>query len=256
MDNEYLYRYISFESFVGMVQKSSLTFVLPLIWDDPQEESPFFQLISIKNSAVEMAFFIAIHNKTYAQSWSELAESDAMWRIYSYNNRAVRIKVTKDKIKLLDSVSVIPVTYSDEPFKCERIDENTFLTALAYKRIAFSHEKEVRLINHYKYRDEQDAQQHVNAVYIQHEHPERIKILESMFPNLEFEEKIDRIIELLNVGEKCKNCKEISYSHIPDFIDSVMVHPLAPAWYVEVVEEFCKRNNISFEGKSKLYDIN
>ena len=253
MNRDYLYRYISFEAFVGMVQKNALTFVLPLIWDDPQEETPFELLISKKESATQMAFLIALHNKTYAQSWSELAESDAMWRIYAYNNRAVRIKVKKDKINLLDGVRAIPVKYSDEPFDCETFDEETLFSSLAYKRIAFCHEKEVRLISSYKYQDKQDAQQHIKAVYIQHDHPDRVKILESMFPNLEFEEKLDRIIELLNIGDKCKKTKDISYEHIHDFIDGVLVHPLAPEWYVEVVQDFCKRNNIPFEGKSNLY---
>ena len=253
MHNEYLYRYISFETFVGMVQNNALTFVLPIVWDDPQEESPFRQMVGSKESAFQMAFLIALHNKSYAQSWSELAESDAMWRIYAYNNRAVRIKIKKAKIDLLDGVRAIPVKYSDEPFDCESFDEETLYASLAYKRTAFCHEQEVRLISTYKYQDEQDAQQHVKAVYIQHEHPDRVKILESLYPDLNLEEKIDRIIELLNIGDMCKETKEISYAHIPDFIEGVMVHPLAPDWYVEVVKEFCKRNNIPFEGKSKLY---
>ena len=33
----YLYRYIPFETLVGMVQSKSLTFVLPELWDDPKE---------------------------------------------------------------------------------------------------------------------------------------------------------------------------------------------------------------------------
>ena len=250
---DFLYRYISFETFVGMVQNSSLTFVLPSIWDDPQEESPFVQLLNKKSSAVEAAFFIGSHNKTYAQSWSKLSESDAMWRIYSYNNRAIRVRVTKDKLSLLDNVKIVPVTYSDSPFDCETVDENSLFTSLAYKRKAFEHEKEVRLISSYKYKDEQDAQQHIKAVFIQYKHKDRWKMLESMFPKLEFEEQMDKVIELLNKGNKRKETKEISYAHIPDFIDGVMVHPLAPEWYVEIVKEFCKRNNVCFEGKSKLY---
>ena len=253
MSVEVLYRYISFETFVDMVQKNALTFVLPTVWDDPQEDLPFERLVGEKESAVQMAFLIALHNKTYAQSWSELAESDAMWRIYAYNNHAVRIKVKKEKIDLLSGVHAIPVKYSDEPFDCEKFDEETLYSSLAYKRTAFCHEKEVRLISTYKYRDEQDAQQHIKAVYIQYHHPESVTILESMFPELEFDEKLDRVIELLNIGDKCKETKEISYAHIPDFVDGVMVHPLAPDWYIEVVKEFCKRNNIPFEGKSNLY---
>lgn len=253
MEKNYLYRYISFETFVGMVQNKALTFVLPLVWEDPYEESPFRQLVNKNKSAVEMAFFIAAHNKTYAQSWSKLAESDAMWRIYAHNNRAVRIKVSQDKIDLLDSVRAVPVTYSDEPFSCEAFSEDALFLALAYKRTAFEHEKEVRLINQYKYCDEQDAVQHIKAVFVQHEHPERVKMLETMFPDVEWEEKMECLLDLLNAGDKCKKTKEVSYAHIPGFVDGVMVHPLAPEWYVEVVRNFCEKNSICFEGKSELY---
>lgn len=253
MENEFLYRYIGFETFVDMVQQNALTFVLPSLWEDPKEESPFLQLVGEQGHPLKMAFFIALHNKAYAQSWSELAESDAMWRIYSYSNRALRIKIKKSNVNLLDNVTAIPVKYSDEPFDSQTFDENEFLHSLAYKRTAFCHEREVRLISHYKYKDEQDAKQHINAVYVIHEHPDRIKIAENMFPNLEMEEQIDRIVELLNVGKKQKQTKKISYEHIPNFIEGVLVHPLAPSWYVEVIEEYCKRNNITFEGQSKLY---
>lgn len=253
MEDKFLYRYISFETFVGMVQKQALTFVLPSTWEDSQEESPFHQLISKRKTAVEMAFFVASHNKTYAQCWSELAESDAMWRIYAYNNRALRIKVKTDKITQLDNVQAISVTYSDSPFDCEKFDETALLSSLAYKRTAFVHEKEIRLIHLYKYKDLKDAEQHINAVLIQHGHSADIKMLDDMFPDMKSEEKIENLLKLLNFGNSRTETKDISYSHIPNFIEGVMAHPLAPEWYVEVVQEFCKRNNIPFEGKSKLY---
>lgn len=253
MENKFLYRYISFETFVGMVQKQALTFVLPSVWEDSHEESPFHQLISKRNTAIEMAFFVAAHNKTYAQCWSELAESDAMWRIYAYNNRALRIKVKIDKIAQLDNVQAVPVTYSDTPFDCEIFDETALLSSLAYKRTAFIHEKEIRLINQYKYKDEKDAKQHITAILIQHGQQEHTKMLDDMFPDMEWEEKIENLLKLLNLGNNRMETKDISYSHIPEFVNGVMVHPLAPEWYVEVVQEFCKRNNIPFEGKSKLY---
>ena len=254
MESEFLYRYVSFETFVGMVQKNALTFVLPSVWDDPQEESPFIQMVKKKESELEKAFFIAMHNKIYAQSWSELAESDAMWRIYAYNNRAVRVKVSRASIDQLDTVKVVPVTYSDKEFDYEGLSERTFFTSLAYKRTAFCHEKEVRLITQYQYRDKDDAEEHIKALMVVNEHPDRVKILESMYPGIEWQEKIERIVELLNIGENCKRTKYVSFSHIQDFISGVMVHPMAPGWYVEVVREYCNRNNIPFEGKSTLYD--
>ena len=75
---------------------------------------------------------------------------------------------------------------------------------MAYKRTAFCHEKEVRLINAYRYKDEQDVQQHVKAVLVQYEHPERVKIIESLFSDEEFDKKMERLIELLNLGDKRK----------------------------------------------------
>lgn len=255
MDSEFLYRYISFETFVGMVQKSALTLVLPSMWDDPQEDNPFFQMLQNEDSEIRKAFYLAAHQKTYAQCWSELAESDAMWRIYAYNNRSVRVKVSRNNMARLEQVRIVNVTYSDEAFDCDKVDERNFFTSLAYKRTAFCHEKEVRLIKLYQYRDKEDAIRHVNAFVIVSEHPDRVEILEGMYPELELEEKIDRIVELLNIGDKCKKTSDISFAHIPDFISGVMVHPLAPEWYVEVVREFCNRNSIPFEGKSELYRV-
>lgn len=249
----FLYRYISFETFVGMVQKKALAFVLPSVWDDPQEESPFLQLVKEKESMMERALYLATHNKVFAQSWSELSESDAMWRIYAYNNRSLRIKIKKDSVMQLDDVVSIPVTYSDEKFDLGEVNETVFFSSLAYKRTAFSHEKEVRLIKRYRYKDDKDAELHIKALMVVYEHPQRLEILDSMFPEIIPEEKIEKIVTLLNIGKNSKKVKDISYAHIPNFIEGVMVHPLAPDWYVEVVKEYCQRNGISFEGKSELY---
>lgn len=253
MKNDFLYRYVSFETFVGMVQKKALTFVLPSVWDDPKEDLPFNQFLEKIEFGLEIAFLIAAHNKTYAQSWSELAESDAMWRIYAHNNRSLRIKVSQEKISRLNDVHIVPVKYSDEFFSCENSGTETLLSSLAYKRTAFCHEKEVRLISIYKFEDKQDVDLHIKAVCMQYKHPDRVKILETLFPDIGFEEKLERLGELLNIRDGRKETKDISYAHISNFIDGVMVHPLAPEWYVNVVQEFCSRNKIPFEGKSQLY---
>ena len=253
MESEFLYRYISFETFVGMVQKNALTLVLPSEWDDPQENSPFEQFVAKIESDLEQAFFVAMHNKIYAQSWSELSESDAMWRIYAYNNRAVRIKISKNKLDQLDEVKAVPVIYSDEAFDCKKIDERAFFSSLAYKRTAFSHEKEVRIIKRFRYRNTEDAELHIKALMVVNEHPQMRDVLDSVFPEMTIEEKVKELVSLLNVGKEIKKTYDVSFSQIPDFIEGVLVHPMAPEWYVDVVREFCVRNNVPFEGKSKLY---
>lgn len=34
-----------------------------------------------------------------------------------------------------------------------------------------------------------------------------------------------------------------------------MVHPLAPQWYVKIVEDICKMKNIRFDGQSEIYTL-
>lgn len=88
---------------------------------------------------------------------------------------------------------------------------------------------------------------------IVNEHEERIALLNSMYPSLSLEEQVVQVLKLLNMGKQCQKTIEISYAHIDNFIEGVMVHPLAPKWYVEIVKEFCNRNNLLFEGQSDLY---
>ena len=95
--NSYLYRYISFETFVGMIQNQSLTFVLPQVWDDPQEDNAFFSFVNDLDDIYKKILFLTCHNKTYAQCWTQNGQSDAMWRIYGYGERAVRIKISRNK---------------------------------------------------------------------------------------------------------------------------------------------------------------
>ena len=250
---EFLYRFISFEAFVGMVQSQTLTFVLPETWDDPKESAPFQQLIVNTDDIYSKILLLTVYNKTYGQCWTRTSESDAMWRIYSYNNRAIRIKTTEDKLKLLPDVQMIRVEYSDQINLSGLSIVDAFLKSLAIKRCAFSHENEVRLIKHYKFADSEDAKQHIKAFLAAHEHPQMIDILDSLFPNLSPEDQAERVVQLLNIGNTKRKTLNVPFESIPEFIEGVKVHPLASAWYVDVVSEYCRRNCIPFEGKSTLY---
>ena len=52
--------------------------------------------------------------------------------------------------------------------------------------------------------------------------------------------------EMENVRSSYKPAgfKRIEFGHIPNFIKSVMVHPLAPDWFVETVTAFCQNNSV------------
>lgn len=251
---EYLYRYISFETFVGMIQSQSLTFVLPELWDDPKECASFDYFIEKAGNVYEQILLMSIYYKTFCQCWTKLAESDAMWRIYSYNNRAIRISIQRNKVALLDDIKMVDVEYTDDLNCLFHKGTAYFLKALSKKRTAFEHEKEVRLIKHYRFLGTDDFQQHLKAWCAISGHTKGMDIAKEMFPNQTLEEQMMSISKLLNIGKHAQKTKDISFKHIPDFIESVLVHPLAPEWYVNIVREYCLKNKIPFDGKSALYN--
>ena len=48
---------------------------------------------------------------------------------------------------------------------------------------------------------------------------------------------------------------EINIAPVSEFIEVVMVHPLATDWYVNIVHSFCDRFHIMFDGRSELYQL-
>lgn len=251
--DKYLYRFISFESFVGLVQDQALTFVLLSSWEDPMEGEAMFDLIKGVNNSVQGMLLSIAYYKTFAQCWTSLPESDAMWRINSHGNRAIRLKIKRTSAEKLDGVEIVKVQYSDEPFKMEENTYNSLLKALTLKRTAFSHENEVRLIKRYRFQDETDAHEHIKAFLAANGHPQMTQIIESMFPGQPMEKQVKQLLGMLNIGDPQITTNAVSFASIPDFIEGILVHPLAPTWYVKIVEEFCARNHIPFEGKSTLY---
>lgn len=251
--DEYLYRYVSFETFIGMIQSQSLTFVLPELWDDPKECASFEYYVKHEDNIYKKSILLSLYFKTFCQCWTTLAESDAMWRIYSYNNRAIRIGIKRKNVNLLDNVKTVNVEYTDNLDCVFGKGIDGYIKTLSKKRTAFAHEKEVRLIKHYKFSGIDDFEQHIYAWQVISEHPKRFEVLEEHFPGESMEDKVKSVVKMLNIGIHAEKTIEVSFSHIPNFIDSVLVHPFAPKWYVDIVHEFCRRNNIPFEGKSTLY---
>lgn len=238
-----------------MIQKQSLTFVLPQLWEDPFECNKINKFSQDIDDIYTSLTWLTIYYQTFAQCWSELSESDAMWRIYAYNNRSLRIKINVDDISLLDDVVEVKVTYNDNfEFICKH-DYDNFLRAISQKRKAFKHEKEIRLIKHYKFKNSNDWKNHVKAAMVEFNSTEASNIINGLYPDLPIEEQLSNLSKFLNVGKCMETTSNISFAHIPNFIKGVLVHPLAPNWYVRTVEEFCKRNNVKFEGQSTLYKI-
>lgn len=225
-----LYRYISFEEFVDIVQNKKLSFVYPPeAWEDTYEGFLFRaiqttqgkeRILELLPSGAKKSFVKgSLTEKTLSrvryQCWSEAKDSIAMWSIYSNQKKALMICTSSETLEKLSYndhyVGISNITYVENPSIKAEIDEifkkfkvfipNIFNT----KRDGFAHEKEVRA--HIGMNEEIDPQT-----------PLRVPI-----PSAQ------------------------------TFIESVLVHPSADIRYVNLVEEYCRANGITFLGQSELY---
>ncbi len=149
-ESQYLYRILSFKHVIDMFESKRLHFALPSSWDDPYEK-----ILTHKRS-----------NAFFAQCWCKKAVSDAMWRIYSQDRTAIRIRTTRSKLKAaltavkeshnlghsINDVEYVQASKIDARIAliarslAEKFDVVRAANALLLKRSAFDHEAEVRVI--------------------------------------------------------------------------------------------------------------
>ena len=168
-----VYRIFSFQILEQIFQERKLTLVKPKLWDDPFEN---FILNSTGRLLNGREFQIDFRSNFYGQCWSFTKESDAMWRIYSPDKNGVKVKTTirklftplfkaggqhqkingivynissfVGKVKYADTKTLITML-KDEQLMSEIIFDQSGrgqASTFFFKRVAFRHEKEVRLI--------------------------------------------------------------------------------------------------------------
>ncbi len=263
---------MSFESFVDMIQRKALVFLPLEVLDDPYEGFIFKAIktklgkdkilsilkklapeLAIPNYAVLSRFEKTIHE----QSWTKCAESDALWRIYSHGKTSIRIEVSTNSIKKLNGVHLHEINYYESTLDSEiekLISEDrksiNIAYAFLYKRTAFEHEKEVRLLTD------------IDLNYIEQngtskEKPLLADALNALLKKGEItQEEYNTGINNINREEKFPNVKFIPFDHIENFICSVMLNPLAQVWFEDTLKKFCENNGLNYIGKSNLYKFN
>lgn len=164
-----IYRTMPIERFIQILESKKLTLVKPKKWEDPFENSLLLSKFILYGKPVNPS----PRDSIYGLCWTTHQESDAIWRIYSHDKRGVTIKTTPRK--LLKSLNAAIGTYSpiscfigkvkylekteiyDEYKKIAQIilehDGKSLAKSLLYKRTAFNHENEVRLLYHANYKD-------------------------------------------------------------------------------------------------------
>lgn len=226
-----LYRFISFETFVDIVQRKELAFVRPETWDDPcesyllkalrsdQGKKEIRDLLDSLDSRVHKgknhdALLKLLGNQFYGQCWTKKDESDALWRIYSNNKKAIRIEISIEDLKYLK-----------------------------YEEIEVVHK-------HVDYTKTMTLESEVNRVFKK----ETMNPADIFFAKREaFDHEDEYRVMVYNPIERSGDVIYISFQAIDHFIKSAMLHPQAPKWFHNTVEEYCKKNEVKYIGQSKLY---
>jgi hypothetical protein len=179
LDSDKIYRFIDLSGFVDILSSGRMYLRQVMTWDDPYETNALQYLVNellektdlaiIKPSSAKSAMVedlrFRIRQKIreravksiYAQSWTALSESDALWRIYSPDKKGIRIGVLwRDVANAIQREYVhmkhYPVEYltAEESRQAilkrfENSGKKIDLSACCrYKRKEFEHEQEYR----------------------------------------------------------------------------------------------------------------
>lgn len=282
-DNENLYRIISFESLVSLCLTKQERFANPILcWDDTYEGYALYRLASKKGNEEAIQY---LYNKfdgaadkildwisrmhyarfaCFGQCWSKNADSDAMWRIYSYDNKAIQIISNKERIinsiisnmELKHEYRIDNVKYDIKSDDLLRILDDMKITEMIqepffHKREAFEHENEIRIIITL-------LEPHIGLLDFTYR-----AMCIAFFHDKSNDNEIAKLNRAVEAGlsKDYKGFYGIGYNNeiflgvrsLADYIQGVRVHPLANERYVLLVKRLCEEYGLSFLGKSDLY---
>lgn len=162
--DEFVYRIVSIERLFELFASKKNVLVKPRKWEDPFENFILGCRVQLPDGTQATFGF---QDQFYGQCWTLQSASDAMWRIYSPESNAVRVRSTVRKLgeslwrhsgnSARDEVFIGRVRY----LACRKLEKfakgvlrsaggqlpmKLFAGTLLVKRPAFRHEREVRLI--------------------------------------------------------------------------------------------------------------
>lgn len=273
-----LYRIISLETFLDIIVNKRERYVRPATWEDTFEGYLFSKL---KNSAdrkriVEYWYHEVCSNNcqnviinmmhldgskyVYGQCWSELSESDALWRIYSYGNHSIQIQTSEEDLEKLlternikGTIRKIEYDITSEKDLLEKqllqsAQEGYAYTPFLHKRKAFEHEKEHRVLI---YDTKCEGVSKFKTYAANSNFAQNIK-----GKNLDDDSIVDLIIK--NIDE-FKSQDEVPGNfyieniNLDQYIRKITINPLAEEWYVKLIQDICSDYKLPLCEKSNLY---
>ncbi len=162
-----IYRIISFDRLVSIFKSNQMAFVKPEKWDDPFENIIAKTKIDMGTSMASSSLEVGIRKNSHGTCWTRRSTSDAIWRIYSHDKKAVRIKSTPEvisrnitkwlqtypmsklfigKVEYLttDQIKIKAKEFAKRILSGE--SSKAAAESLLFKRRSFSHEEEVRVL--------------------------------------------------------------------------------------------------------------
>lgn len=246
-----LYRYMSFESFVDIIQSKELTFVYPFTsWDDGYEGMIFQALQTITGirkindyiykSLPESGIMLgsSTADDIRCLCWSKSCDSIAMWSTYSYNNKAIMLKTDSEYIEQLkndtNNIKLYEIEYLEDDLNC--------INDIDYE-IEKSIDKFIRASNSkIERRSDLQIELFFTTKRASFKHENEVRAMTFLNWNAQ---------SISNYHEK-KPVRVIINNPINEFIKDVLVHPKAPDYFVDIVHTFCKNHKVKFSGKSDI----
>jgi hypothetical protein len=277
-----LYRIISLETFIDLLHNKRERYVRPACWDDTFEGYLFSKLydeIEQKKIIEEMYYNVCPRNYVstinnilnlehskyfvYGQCWSKEADSDALWRIYSYGEHSIQIESTEELLNrmlsrgnaskyIIGEVNYDVNTEEDLIHKqiLQQKDSLSIYEPFLHKRKAFEHEKEVRvLIDDIRW-NQMTKLSGMGATWNIDKDMDKLQTDEERID--EIEKRLRGYLNHWNENVIPDNFY-IENINLNAYIMGVTVNPFAEPWYVELIESLCEKAEIKFNGKSGLY---
>jgi hypothetical protein len=266
-----IYRFEKIKRFRQLVDEKALTFVLPELWPDENEGFLFRAVQSEKGidkvmealrnafpnakpHGLEVALLQAFPQGRYAQCWSKCPENDALWKGYD-----IRIEAERGDVLKLDGIEAHDVRYVGSIDLAEELrlifsypEENKVNwkpeNILLIKRTQFSHEQEVRLLTKVIVKNVVNRKPpwviHAMLEVFRREYQRGERTKE------DYERSVKDLKETIILPTR-----KVSFAHIPNFIRSVMLSPLARSEIDGEMARFCAQHSFNYLGRSKMYEF-
>jgi hypothetical protein len=152
-----LYRYVSLGAFLAFIETKRSTLTNVNSWDDKWEVI-LSKIPTVDDQGRPDPPLYSFHQEIFGQCWSLVEESDAMWRIYSPGRNGLRLQSTVAKFNLIGGMKrahLGKVVYFEtvKDLLAKAKPRRSSFHAALFKRVAFQHEQEVRLLTHSQFLD-------------------------------------------------------------------------------------------------------